>query len=165
MWARWKCGCGEIGRRTRLRIWRRKVWRFKSSRPHQIKQSFEWLGWIIGREVAACICSTGSSRSFQTIAALECWYGSWQDSCCWRSGYGLDKQNGTELKYSLSTCGSSSAVEHRLAKARVASSNLVFRSILWRHSQVVRQRSAKPLLPSSSLGAASKFHTARWCSG
>ena len=21
-WARWKCGCGEIGRRTRLRIWR-----------------------------------------------------------------------------------------------------------------------------------------------
>ena len=28
----------------------------------------------------------------------------------------------------LCTCGSSSAVEHRLAKARVASSNLVFRS-------------------------------------
>ena len=54
--------------------------------------------------------------------------------------------------YSL--CGSSSAVEHRLAKAGVASSNLVFRSI-WRHSQVVRQRSAKPLFPSSNLGAAS----------
>ena len=51
-------------------------------------------------------------------------------------------------------CGSSSAVEHRLAKARVASSNLVFRSIR-RHSQVVRQRSAKPLFPSSNLGAAS----------
>ncbi len=53
-------------------------------------------------------------------------------------------------------CGSSSAVEHRLAKARVASSNLVFRSIIRRHSQVVRQRSAKPLSPSSNLGAASK---------
>ena len=27
----------------------------------------------------------------------------------------------------------------------------------WRHSQVVRQRSAKPLFPSSNLGAASKY--------
>ena len=87
--------------------------------------------------------------------------------------------------------GSSSAVEHRLAKARVASSNLVFRSnfcsirrgssvlrlelsyshmfllrlsacnnrvrCLWRHSQVVRQRSAIPLFPSSNLGVASNF--------
>ncbi len=38
-------------------------------------------------------------------------------------------------------------VEHRLAKARVASSNLVFRSIIWRHSQVVRQRTANPSSP------------------
>jgi hypothetical protein len=48
------------------------------------------------------------------------------------------------------TCGSSSAVEHRLAKARVAGSSPVFRSIFlfnWRHSQVVRQRTANPLSP------------------
>ena len=43
-------------------------------------------------------------------------------------------------------CGSGSVVEYRLAKARVAGSNPVFRSI-WRHSQVVRQRSATPLSP------------------
>src|SRR5690554_2297977 len=46
------------------------------------------------------------------------------------------------------TSGSSSVVEHRLAKARVAGSNPVFRSIfIRRHSQVVRQRSAKPPSP------------------
>ena len=53
-------------------------------------------------------------------------------------------------------CGSSSVVEHHLAKVRVASSSLVFRSRR-RHSQVVRQRSAKPLFPSSNLGVASIF--------
>ena len=42
--------------------------------------------------------------------------------------------------------GSGSVVERRLAKANVASSNLVFRSI-WRHSQVVRQGPAKPSSP------------------
>ena len=31
----------------------------------------------------------------------------------------------------------------------------------WRHSQVVRQRSAKPLFPSSNLGVASKRETLR----
>ena len=30
---------------------------------------------------------------------------------------------------------------------------------IWRHSQVVRQRSAKPLFPSSNLGGASKKRT------
>lgn len=30
------CGCGEIGRRTRFRFWRRKAWGFKSLHPHQI---------------------------------------------------------------------------------------------------------------------------------
>ena len=44
-------------------------------------------------------------------------------------------------------CGSSSVVEHHLAKVGVASSNLVFRSKLRRHSQVVRHRSATPLSP------------------
>ena len=66
-------------------------------------------------------------------------------------------------------CGSGSVVERHLAKVNVASSNLVFRSknkrrililncvflIKWHHSQVVRQRSAKPLFPSSNLGGAS----------
>ena len=58
-------------------------------------------------------------------------------------------------------------VECHLAKVKVASPNLVSRStlladdhssasVLWHHSQVVRQRSAKPLFPSSSLGGASK---------
>jgi hypothetical protein len=30
-----KGGCGEIGRRTRFRLWRRKAWGFKSLHPHQ----------------------------------------------------------------------------------------------------------------------------------
>ena len=42
--------------------------------------------------------------------------------------------------------GSSSVVEHNLAKVGVAGSSPVFRSIC-RHSQAVRQRSAKPLSP------------------
>ena len=52
-------------------------------------------------------------------------------------------------------------VERHLAKVEVASSSLVTRSI-WRHSQVVRQRSAKPLFPSSSLGVASKRPVPIW---
>ena len=70
------------------------------------------------------------------------------------------KQNvGSSILSSSTICGNSSAVEHRLAKAGVASSNLVSRStnLIWRHSQAVRQRSAKPLFPSSILGAASIF--------
>ena len=48
-------------------------------------------------------------------------------------------------------------VERHLAKVEVASSSLVTRSIfLWYRGQVVRQRSAKPLFPSSNLGGASK---------
>ena len=47
-------------------------------------------------------------------------------------------------------------VERHLAKVEVASSSLVIRSI-WYHSQVVRQRSAKPLFPSSNLGGTSKM--------
>ena len=48
-------------------------------------------------------------------------------------------------------------VEHHLAKVGVASSSLVFRSIMWCHRQVVRPRSAKPLFPSSNLGGTSIF--------
>ena len=46
-------------------------------------------------------------------------------------------------------------VERHLAKVEVASSSLVTRSIR-RHSQVVRQRSAKPRFPSSNLGGTSR---------
>ena len=53
-------------------------------------------------------------------------------------------------------CGSSSVVEYNLAKVGVAGSNPVFRSKnIWRHSQVVRQRSAKPLFTGSNPVAAS----------
>ncbi len=52
--------------------------------------------------------------------------------------------------------GNNSVVECDLAKVEVAGSNPVSRSIFfWRHSQVVRQRSAKPLFTSSNLVAAS----------
>ncbi len=47
-------------------------------------------------------------------------------------------------------------VERNLAKVEVASSSLVIRSTR-RHSQAVRQRSAKPLRPSSNLGGASNL--------
>ena len=47
-------------------------------------------------------------------------------------------------------------VECDLAKVEVAGSNPVSRSIFfWRHSQVVRQRSAKPLFSGSNPDAAS----------
>ena len=55
-----------------------------------------------------------------------------------------------------SICESSSVVELYLAKVVVAGSSPVSRSKIRRYSQVVRQRSAKPRLPSSNLGAASK---------
>ena len=57
-------------------------------------------------------------------------------------------------------------VERHLAKVEVAGSSPVIRSkigheirvrfLLWRHSQVVRQRSAKPLFPGPIPGGASK---------
>ena len=62
-------------------------------------------------------------------------------------------------------------VERHLAKVEVASSSLVIRSNrvlkiapflfqkIWHHSQVVRQRSATPLRPSSNLGGASTIIT------
>ena len=52
--------------------------------------------------------------------------------------------------------GNNSVVEYDLAKVGVAGSNPVSRSIfLWRRSQVVRQRSAKPLSTGSNPVAAS----------
>ena len=68
-------------------------------------------------------------------------------------------------KYSAEfLCGNGSGVERYLAKVNVASSNLVSRStfnsalIFWRYSQVVRQGPAKPWLPGSNPGGASKKH-------
>ena len=55
-------------------------------------------------------------------------------------------------------CGNGSVVERCLAKANVASSNLVSRSIFLlrrRYSQVVRHSSAKALSPGSNPGGAS----------
>ena len=47
--------------------------------------------------------------------------------------------------------GNNSVVECDLAKVKVAGSNPVSRSTLfWRHSQVVRQRSAKPPFTGSN---------------
>ena len=50
--------------------------------------------------------------------------------------------------------GIAQLVEHHLAKVAVASSSLVSRFYSGRHSQVVRQRSAKPLFPGSNPGGA-----------
>ncbi len=59
--------------------------------------------------------------------------------------------------------GNNSAVECDLAKVEVAGSNPVSRSIFFRrHSQVVRQRSAKPLFTSSNLVAASSEFRRLW---
>ena len=61
--------------------------------------------------------------------------------------------------------GRNSVVECYLAKVDVDGSNPFARSIflkeLWRHSQVVRQRSAKPLFTGSNPVAASIFHFRR----
>jgi hypothetical protein len=59
----------------------------------------------------------------------------------------------------LKTGGSGSAVEHLLAKERVASSNLVFRSIKISRGDVakwLRRGSAKPLFTGSNPVVASK---------
>ena len=49
-------------------------------------------------------------------------------------------------------------VERHLAKVEVASPSLVYRSIFIRcHSQVVRQRSAKPSFPGPNPGGTSKY--------
>ena len=55
--------------------------------------------------------------------------------------------------------------ERHLAKVEVASSNLVARSIFWRHSQVVRQRTANPRFSSPSLDGASTNKAAALCGG
>ena len=56
--------------------------------------------------------------------------------------------------------GNSSEGERHLAKVKVAGSNPVSRSFFTRrHSQVERQRSAKPLSPGSNPGAALELKT------
>ena len=61
-----------------------------------------------------------------------------------------------------STSGSSSAVEHHLAKVRVAGSSPVSRPRTWRHSQVAKARDCKSSIAGSNPAAAlfsSKFPT------
>ena len=70
----------------------------------------------------------------------------------------INKQVHTET---IVIAGVAHPVERHLAKVEVASSSLVARSMfcpaaLRRHSQVVRQGSAKPLCPGSNPGVASK---------
>ena len=59
----------------------------------------------------------------------------------------------SESNVTIGVCGSSSVVEHHLAKVRVASSSLVSR-FLWRHSQVAKAQDCKSLIPGSNPGAA-----------
>ena len=71
--------------------------------------------------------------------------------------FGLDKA-AIFKKIDYYASGNNSVVECNLAKVEVAGSNPVSRSIfLGRHSQVVRQRSAKPLFSGSNPDAASIF--------
>ena len=56
----------------------------------------------------------------------------------------------------MTNAGVAHLVERRLAKAEVAGSSPVSRSI-WHHSQAVRQRSAKPLFPGPIPGGASMY--------
>ena len=82
-----------------------------------------------------------------------------------------NQQAGQRTLLFIVICGSDSVVECHLAKVKVASSNLVSRSTkvpmcrlrgvnvsTRRHSQVVRQRSAKPSFPGSNPGGASKVN-------
>lgn len=41
------CGCGEIGRRTRLRIWRREACRFDPYHPHKALEEIRGLFYFI----------------------------------------------------------------------------------------------------------------------
>ncbi len=45
------CGCGEIGRHARLRIWCLAVWRFESSHPHHCLKLFEYDVYILFEEL------------------------------------------------------------------------------------------------------------------
>ncbi len=80
---------------------------------------------------------------------------------CRGCDYFIDKYflSGIRRRYQRLS-GRNSAVECHLAKVDVDGSNPFARSIFLskrRHSQVVRQRSAKPLFPGSSPGAASRI--------
>ena len=69
-------GCGEIGRRTRFRFWRRKAWGFKSLHPHHNKAKMrpsltdvQKMGDVLcypsGRRVAA---------DAVIVAKCKCWH-------------------------------------------------------------------------------------------
>ena len=96
------------GRRDRLRIYYRKVWRFESSRRHQNRRRTLWPvegPWPSGKASAL----QAEDRRFESdrvhLSAVR-------HSC----GKCIDR------------CGRSSAVERLLAKEKVVSSNLIARS-------------------------------------
>jgi hypothetical protein len=79
-----------------------------------------------------------------------------------------------QLRPEAPFAGIAHPVERHLAKVEVASSSLVARSkkrlqaalskackLIWRHSQVVRQRTANPRFPGSNPGDASKNPNAK----
>ena len=51
-------GCGEIGRRTRFRFWRREAWGFKSLHPHQVQLNIIEKSYLISVLPRAKIFST-----------------------------------------------------------------------------------------------------------
>ena len=59
------CGCGGIGRRTRLRIWRRKAWGFKSLHPHH----FNYMRKQFSGRTSPC---QGGGRGFESRLPLQC---------------------------------------------------------------------------------------------
>lgn len=62
------CGCGEIGRRTRFRIWRRKVWEFKSPHPHQ-NTTLE--GFLPGKGAKGAVAIRGGKHRGPIVARAK----------------------------------------------------------------------------------------------
>ena len=63
------CGCGEIGRRTRFRFWRRKAWGFKSLHPHHyfLSNSLKFLQEIHLEDKSCHTFSTQSAHQASII--------------------------------------------------------------------------------------------------
>ena len=97
------CAIGGIGRRTRFRFWRATV---GVQVPH--RAPYGRSGDYSVEDTPVPISNTEVKLS----SANDTWW-----EAAWES-----------RTLPVDICGSGSGVEHRLAKARVASSNLVFRS-------------------------------------
>lgn len=95
------------GRRDRLRIYCRKVWRFESSRRHHDVAGSGARG-LAGRRLLCKEKIVGSNPTGST--------------------FHTGVNNGGCVEQSKLTCGRSSVVERLLAKEKVVSSNLIARS-------------------------------------